>query len=264
MTLKLPILFFLGILNIFSILTVHASKKCNRTCGNNLVPYPFGFSSGCRIHLNCSSKGHILIGEFPVQTINSDNIKLIIQPTCIRSIQTIHQLFTHNYAPTARNAVLLNDCNSTVTKCKIPSLIDLQTQFQSFKCDSNDSSNISCYSEEKDYGFLDHDNITRRQCKYLLSSISAEPSISGVSLDIQVVELGWWLKGSCHCSKDANCTPVLSPGGRQGFRCQCKQGFQGDGYHAGIGCHKGQYFSGFSGILFIHSLPDLINLVLIL
>ncbi|KAJ0085872.1 hypothetical protein Patl1_09067 [Pistacia atlantica] len=89
-----------------------------------------------------------------------------------------------------------------------------------------------------------------RQCKYLLSSISAEPSISGVSLDIQVVELGWWLEGSSYCSKDANCTPVLSPGGRQGFRCQCKQGFQGDGYHAGIGCHKGSV----AGAFFIISL----------
>lgn len=247
MTLKLPLLLFVGILNVFSILSVDASATCDRSCGSNLVPFPFGFSNGCHISLNCSSKGDVFIGEFPVQTIDTDNIKLIIQPTCIRSIQTLHELFSHNYAPTSRNAILLSDCNSTVTTCKIPSLIDVQTQFQSFKCVSNDSSNISCYSEEKDYGFLDYDNLTRPQCKYLLSSISSAPSVSGVSLDIQVVQLGWWLEGSCHCSKDANCTPVLSPGGRPGFRCHCKQGFRGDGYLAGIGCHKGQYFLVFQG-----------------
>lgn len=256
MTLKSAILFFVGILNVFSIRRVHAFTECERSCGNNFVPYPFGFSSGCHIRLNCSSKGHIVIGEFPVQAVNSNNIKLIIKPTCLRSIQTLGQLFNRNYAPTARNAILLNDCsNSTATKCKIPSLIDVQTQFESFKCDSNGGSDISCYSEEKGYGFLDYDNVTRRQCKYLLSSISAEPSVSGVSLDIQVVELAWWLEGSCYCSKDANCSPVSSPGGRQGFRCQCKQGFQGDGYQAGIGCHKGQYFwFNLPRILLIHSI----------
>ncbi|KAL5845003.1 hypothetical protein ACOSQ4_010961 [Xanthoceras sorbifolium] len=232
----LPILFL-----IFPLITAHVSASCNKSCGSNHVPYPFGFSAGCHIHLNCSSNGEMLIGEFPIHTINIDNLKTIVEPKCNRSVQTLLQLYGKNYAPTARNAILLYDCNSSPATCKIPS-IDVQTQFQSLKCDSNSSNikNISCYSEgEKQVGFLTYKNVTGQQCKYLMSSISAEAfDRSGASLDIQVVELSWWIEGSCRCSKDAVCKEIVSPDGRPGFRCQCKEGFDGDGYNAGGGCHK--------------------------
>ncbi|KAG5223320.1 wall-associated receptor kinase [Salix suchowensis] len=79
-------------------------------------------------------------------------------------------------------------------------------------------------------------NISR--CQYLLSSISAESFTgSGVSLEIQMMELWWWLQGDCRCSKDAICTQVESPAG-SGFRCQCRDGLVGDGYLAGVGCRK--------------------------
>ncbi|CAK7347643.1 unnamed protein product [Dovyalis caffra] len=77
------------------------------------------------------------------------------------------------------------------------------------------------------------------QCQYLLSSISAESFTGpGVSLEIQMMELWWWLQGDCRCSKDAICTRVESPAG-SGFRCQCREGLIGDGYLAGVGCRKG-------------------------
>ncbi|KAI9200625.1 hypothetical protein LWI28_010863 [Acer negundo] len=244
MSLLLPILFLLTIL-IFPIITVHASTGyCNRSCGSNNVNYPFGFSAGCQIHLKCSTNGQMLIGEFPIQSVNSNNMKTIIEPKCNRSVKTLLQLYGENFAPTARNAILLYDCDSSPKTCKIPST-DVQTQFQSLKCDSNSSnviSNISCYSEGPgnfQYGFLAYKNVTGQHCRYLMSSISAEAfDHSGASLDIQVVELGWWIKGSCHCSKDANCDEFVSPHGRQVFRCHCKDGFEGDGYSAGSGCRK--------------------------
>ncbi|KAK4859661.1 hypothetical protein QYF36_009460 [Acer negundo] len=257
MSLLLPILFLLTIL-IFPIITVHASTGyCNRSCGSNNVNYPFGFSAGCQIHLKCSTNGQMLIGEFPIQSVNSNNMKTIIEPKCNRSVKTLLQLYGENFAPTARNAILLYDCDSSPKTCKIPST-DVQTQFQSLKCDSNSSnviSNISCYSEGPgnfQYGFLAYKNVTGQHCRYLMSSISAEAfDHSGASLDIQVVELGWWIKGSCHCSKDANCDEFVSPHGRQVFRCHCKDGFEGDGYSAGSGCRKGcgpaKFISGHCG-----------------
>ncbi|KAJ4701851.1 putative Kinase [Melia azedarach] len=253
MILKLPIFFFFLPTLIFA---AQASTRCERSCGSKHVPYPFGFSRGCHIHLNCSSEDQISIGEFPVHTMNEDNIKVIIQPTCNRSTQSLRRLYSKNYAPTATNAILLNNCNSTVSAatCSIPS-IDVQTQFQSLKCDSNNSSSISCYSEEKFDGFLDYQNMTRRQCKYLLTSISVESfNHSGVSLDVQFVEVAWWLEGLCNCSNNANCSPIISPERRPGFRCLCKQGFEGDGYPAGTGCRKassdcnpGKFISGKCG-----------------
>lgn len=252
MTLKPPILFFLRILIIFPLIT-GTTHGCNRACGSNPVPYPFGFSTGCPIRLNCSSSSknvQISIGEFPIQTMKSDHIKIIMEPICNRSIQTLHQLFSQNYAPTSRNGILLSSCNSSkVTACKIP-LIDVRTQFNSIKCDSSsNSSSISCYSEEKnDREFIDYENATKQQCKFLLSAISSELfntsaasiNISAASLDVKVLEVGWWLNGHCHCSQNANCTPVLTPHGRSGFRCGCNKGFEGDGYPAGSGCRKGQ------------------------
>lgn len=266
MTLKPPILFFLPILIIFPLIT-GTTHGCNRACGTNrVVTYPFGFSTGCPIRLNCSSSSsknaQISIGEFPIQTMKDDLIKIIIQPVCNRSIQTLHQLFGQNYAPTSRNGILLSGCNSSkVTTCNIPS-IDVRTQFDSLKCDSiSNSSSISCYSEEQNHReFIDYENATRQQCKFLLSAISSELfdtsaasiNMSAVSLDVQVLEVGWWLNGNCHCSENANCTRVITPRGRSGFRCRCNKGFEGDGYPAGSGCRKAscnaaKYISGRCG-----------------
>ncbi|GAV64241.1 Pkinase domain-containing protein, partial [Cephalotus follicularis] len=208
----------------------------NRSCGINNLKYPFGFSADSQIKLTCSPTGEIFIGEFPVQSVNPDSIKINIEAKCNRSIQTIHQLYGQNYAPTSRNAILLQNC-SLPKPCKLPS-IKVQTQFQSVNCSSK-SSNMSCYAElgTKENSFLDINKVIQSQCKYLLSAIStASFNDSGV-LEVQVFELGWWLDGGCHCSTNANCTKFNSPAG-PGFRCQCKDGFEGDGYLNGLGCRK--------------------------
>lgn len=119
----------------------------------------------------------------------------------------------------------------------------VQTRFEKPDCgDSKSDYNISCYSEPNK-SFIDYTNLTRTRCGYLLSSISVEAlNTTVVSLDVQVLQLGWWLEGTCwelKCSKEANCTEFVSPfNGRQGFRCQCNEGFVGDGYRDGAGCRK--------------------------
>lgn len=215
-----------------------ATLSCNRTCGTNYLPYPFGFSAGCDIHLYCSSNGQILINEFPVQFVDKDSIKINLEPKCNRPLQSLNNLSTKNYAPKSTNAILLNNCNSDFSPCNITS-INVQTHFESYNCSNN--SNISCFSKPlTQNGFFDYNLTNFSQCQNLLSSISAESfnGSSGVSLEVQVMELWWWLQGDCRCSKDAICTQIESPAG-SGFRCQCRDGLVGDGYLAGVGCRKG-------------------------
>ncbi|CAK9312618.1 unnamed protein product [Citrullus colocynthis] len=122
----------------------------------------------------------------------------------------------------------------------------VQTKFESPDCSLNRSS-ISCYTQNgtASAGFLDFKNLTGTHCDYLLSSISAEAlnsnASAGISLEIQTVDLGWWLQGACDrsCHEDANCTELKSPSnGMLSHRCRCREGLVGDGYLAGTGCRK--------------------------
>nr|POF22439.1 wall-associated receptor kinase-like 14 [Quercus suber] len=252
---KVPILILLPILLFPLLLTSQASiHYCNRTCGSKTLQYPFGFSPGCDISLSCTNSA-IYIGEFPVQTIDSENIMITIAAQCNRSIQTLRQLYSPNYAPTFRNAILLQKCSAPISPCVIPATL-VQTHFESPSCDadtnnnstinnsiSSSNYNISCYTESQQRSFIDFENVTNRNCSYFVSSIFLESlnnSTSSVSLEVQIVQLGWWLEGNCQCSEYANCTSSvqLPETGRNGSRCKCKDGFEGDGYLAGSDCRK--------------------------
>ncbi|PSS31375.1 Wall-associated receptor kinase-like [Actinidia chinensis var. chinensis] len=248
-------LLFFAICIVPSIFT-HAQTKCKSTCGFGplkRLKYPFGFSSGCPIQLNCSGNGTAMIDEFPVQSVSSDSILIKIPAKCDRPIKTLHRLFSRHYAPTSRNGILLHNCTSPIRTCTIPST-SVQTHLELGDC--GPTGNISCYSEEKrEREFIDYVNATSSGCKSLFSAISVEAlgnGSSSVALDVQVVELGWWLEGGCLCSQNANCTEIVSPvEGRPGHRCRCLGGFVGDGYRAGFGCRKassscnaGKYMSG--------------------
>ncbi|RVX15302.1 Wall-associated receptor kinase-like 14 [Vitis vinifera] len=86
-------------------------------------------------------------------------------------------------------------------------------------------------------------NVSKSHCQYLLSSISVDAfNTSSVVLDVGIVQLGWWLLGECKCHQEATCTEIQTPvAGQQGFRCKCRDGFDGDGYQAGVGCRKGEF-----------------------
>ncbi|KAH7524032.1 hypothetical protein FEM48_Zijuj06G0075300 [Ziziphus jujuba var. spinosa] len=224
------------ILILAFITVVHAI--CERSCRSSqgvqrTFDYPFGFSADCEIQLNCKSTGEVHIGEFPVKSVDPESIRVDIQRNCNRPLHTLQQLYGHKYAPTSRNGILLENCSEPFSTCVIPG-IQVPAHFDSMNCSSN--SNISCYSEDKSLAFIDFDNVKSKRCDYLLSSISSE----SLNLEIRVVELGWWLDGSCDqlCHRNANCTNIQPPHGKPAHRCSCKKGFQGDGYKAGIGCRK--------------------------
>ena len=57
-----------------------------------------------------------------------------------------------------------------------------------------------------------------------------------------VMELEWWVVGeTCRCSRHATCTLVTTPiAGQRAFRCECPEGYDGDGFADGTGCRRGQ------------------------
>uniref|UniRef100_A0A5B6Z1L4 Putative wall-associated receptor kinase-like 14 n=1 Tax=Davidia involucrata TaxID=16924 RepID=A0A5B6Z1L4_DAVIN len=233
------------------------SAHCKQTCRHNRVPYPFGFSDGCQIRLNCSEKGEIRVGEFRVQNVTRDSILINLPAKCNRPIQDIEQLFQRNYALTWQNGLLLQNCSSSLNGCAI-AMSTVESRFDQLQgCDSG-SDNISCYSENnKGIDVMTFANLRQTNCRFLFSSIAVDLSNnsnknSTISLEFQTVELGWWLDGPCNCTPNADCTVVTLANGTTGFRCRCKQGFEGDGFVNSDGCHKvacnaSKYMSGRCG-----------------
>ncbi|KAF1002305.1 hypothetical protein AG4045_029431 [Apium graveolens] len=231
--------------------------SCIRVCGTHdkstqtRVQYPFGFSPGCEIQLNCSENFSVKIGDFNVQNITNENILVNIPAECDRPIGKIRQLFGTHYAPTWRNNFLLHNCSKPRKRCLIePGL--LEDRFEVKACQSG---NRSCYLEEdRSLHFTSFDSLEGTGCSTLFTSIAVENRSvnSSVELEIQTVELGWWSNGTCNCVALADCTN-LNLGGLPGFRCRCKTGFEGDGFVDGGGCRKvsdcsaSRYMSGRCG-----------------
>lgn len=218
-----------------------SAAACNRSCGGRVspaeLPSPFGFSAGCEIRLNCTSGGTPAVHDFPVYDVTADSILINLPAKCGRPISAAGALFTANYAPTRKNDILLQNCSSPETDCRVPST-EIQTRFDLLDCGSG-MDNISCYSEKtKPAGkFIHFDGLMKSGCKSLFSAVAVKSlgDTPAVAMDIQVVQLEWWLTGNCRCSKNAKCTRI----GGVGYRCHCFEGFAGDGYQSGSGCRKG-------------------------
>ncbi|KAL3639251.1 hypothetical protein CASFOL_017158 [Castilleja foliolosa] len=227
-----------------------AAAWCNHTCGDQSLHFPFGFSAGCEIQLNCSSSGVIIAADLPVQSIDHSTILVSLPATCDRPMAALRRLFTDNFAPTSHNAILLRNCRSNynTSNCFIPQTM-VQTHFELLDCGgaaANGAGNISCYSETSNRtSFIDYWNLTRSGCGSLFSAISMKPfgNSSSVSLDVQIVRMEWWLRGDCRCSENARCVSVSPPpveANLAAYRCECLEGFAGDGFRDGVGCREGQ------------------------
>ncbi|XAR73935.1 Non-specific serine/threonine protein kinase [Bertholletia excelsa] len=236
------------------------SSQCTQTCkpnkGNeNRVPYPFGFSDGCHIRLTCSDNGEAGIAGYRVQNITAESLLIKLPAKCNRRIGEIKPLFTANYALTLRNGLMLQNCSSMTEGCVIPTTM-VETKFGFHSGCGLENGNISCYSPaDKGSNFMNYEDLNQTGCQILYTSIAVDDEISNsdknssVSLQFQVAELEWWVKGHCQCSRDANCTVVKGTGARSGFRCRCKEGFEGDGFIAGTGCRKVPNCSAFKHLV---------------
>ncbi|OIV92896.1 hypothetical protein TanjilG_01030 [Lupinus angustifolius] len=223
------------VLTILMVYTIRA-QKCDHHCGEQTLQYPIGFSEGCGVQLNCTNN-RIHLGEFDIQNVTANSIFINLPSKCNRSMQSIAPLFSNNFAPTWNNSFLVQDCSTPLGDCVIPTSIFLGNQVEVENCD-NKSGNISCFTRsQKQHEELDvvaYEDLDQSSCKFLFSAIAI-----GQKIEFQIVELGWWLQGSCgQCSFNTTCTTVNLQGGGFGFRCQCFEGFVGDGFINGTGCSK--------------------------
>ncbi|EEF40062.1 kinase, putative [Ricinus communis] len=225
----------------------NSTIRCRNSCGVDesikWVSYPFGFSDGCEIQLNCrQDTGDIGIGEFVVQNITPNGILVSLPAKCNRSLEAISPLFGDHYAPAWRNGLLLQNCTRTLSSCYIPTS-SFANQLHIPSCNPR-SDNITCYSRERlGMDVLSYNNLNSAGCKFLFSSFAVGSNNPSVSLEFERVELDWWLDGSCklnrsNCSKHANCTDIKLGDGKGGFRCWCQEGFTGDGFRNGDGCRS--------------------------
>nr|XP_043639202.1 wall-associated receptor kinase-like 14 [Erigeron canadensis] len=285
------ILGFFATLIITTTTYIVQASNCTRTCQNNnnlpnnpIIPYPFGFSDSCHIKLNCSQNGEIQIGNYTVINITHDHIKLKFQNNCDRVLKSQMWLLNHtNFALSSRNGLLLEKCiNSSLIPCMVSSASNNSNttitrpsdyRFSIPQCDTNRTENY-CFSDENPgYDkFMDLEKLESWNCERFLSSAivdgnseginnnnngsSLEPntnSTATVSLELQSLELGWWMIGDCNCDDNAVCVNVSVGNRRVGYRCRCNDGFAGDGFVAGDGCRKAKkcgasrYMSGECG-----------------
>ncbi|KAH7689710.1 Non-specific serine/threonine protein kinase protein [Dioscorea alata] len=223
---------------------VESCDQTKRTCGSNTVPYPFGFSTECKIPLKCNnnsnSDSNIMLGDFVVSNITWESFQMDVPPSCNRSIDSATSFFASNYAMTWNNMLFLRNCNvSGSSGCSISTAL-LSHSLNLSSC-AND--NISCFpSNGTAKGFLSLDNILKHAgCQSLFTSGEYDTTDDRfTSLVFRHVELGWWFDGNCHdCDPNADCTSLQSPvTGRNAIRCRCKEGFQGDGFVQGDACRK--------------------------
>nr|XP_029117228.1 wall-associated receptor kinase-like 14 isoform X2 [Elaeis guineensis] len=237
---------FLLLVALASFPSLFSSPSCQRTCGSTTVPFPFGFSQGCQIPLNCTGlPPTIRVGNFQVRNITPDSLLIDIPPVCNRSVRAVESLFGKNYALTRRNGLFLRNCTSSSSGCLVPTSLLSQKDLKS--C-GDKTDNTTCFSDDGSTdGFLAANNIINFGCNFFYTSIGFEqdgeaPDPKMLPLMLQTAVVDWWLEGRCWCSKHANCTNITSPStGKPGFRCNCQGGFQGDGFadNGARGCQKG-------------------------
>ncbi|KAK7263057.1 hypothetical protein RJT34_30641 [Clitoria ternatea] len=230
---------------IFCTTRAKTNHNCNRGCGGHSLKYPFGFSDGCEVKLICSPDKKVKIGELEVQNITSDSVFITLPAKCNRSMDSIGEhLFGENYAPTWNNSFLVQNCGSNLGGCVIPPSIFTGNSSELEGCDGK-SENVTCFTRLQRRGFgvdvMALGDWKGTRCRFLFSAIFVGGrNVEELSLQFQVVELGWWLQGPCksHCSDQAICSTVHLAAGNQGFRCRCDEGFVGDGFRNGTGCRR--------------------------
>ncbi|KAK4260039.1 hypothetical protein QN277_003212 [Acacia crassicarpa] len=231
---------FVIVLTIFIVYSTRAqtSSDCDRCCGNFSLTYPFGLSERSPIKLSCRDN-RLEIGKFQVKEVTPKSIFVNLPAKCNRSIESIGSLFSKNFAPTKNNSFLMQSCSSQPESCfiPVPTASLMGGQFNSKDCQS---ANISCFFQTKnDIDVLTQADLNQTTCKFLFSAVAFEQGKDPtISLRPQVLELGWWLEGVPLCSDKAFHTPVHLGGVKAGYRCQCHEGYVGDGFKNGTDCRE--------------------------
>ncbi|TVU47860.1 hypothetical protein EJB05_07474, partial [Eragrostis curvula] len=248
--------------------------SCVRRCGRLTVQYPFGFSAGCKIQLGCDDRaddgGAAWVGAtrglgLVVRNVTARALVVGLRPDCDRRLNaSLDVLFSDSFAPSTWNALVVSSCVpaaralARIANCSIPPRNYLGN---SSHCSSAAADSIRCVpppqpnsntSLQRHY-FLNKTEMLElgSQCG-LVSAVSFSP-LPTPAFILGVLDLEWWMLGSCRCANNANCTTLTTPAKQQAFRCDCLPGFDGDGFVDGGGCRRvpkcdtSKYLSGECG-----------------
>jgi hypothetical protein len=218
-----------------------------RSCGSMKLRYPFGFSSGCKIRLGCDD--HVpCLGDarelgLLVRNVTPRGIILGLKPDCSRSFNaSVAALFSDSYAPVSGNGLVVSSCSPSSAHIDVcSSEPGRSTDRSSAHCSANES--IRCLpprppSTSAAHQFLNKSKMLASECTGLVSSVRyADGPVPAEELS--ALGLSWWVLGQCRCSTSANCTQFVAPTtGQAAFRCECTEGFEGDGFIDGAGCQR--------------------------
>ncbi|VAI27405.1 unnamed protein product [Triticum turgidum subsp. durum] len=223
---------------------------CDRRCGGMELPYPFGFSSGCTIRLGCDAGiGAAWLGGagelgLLVRNVTPRSIILDLQPDCSRRFNTsVAALFSDSYAPSSGNSLIVSSCDDRANiNSSSSGPAERFLDRNSSHCSANGS--IRCIEPAPSnrgaaHHILDKSELLLSDCNGLVSSISYSDTIMGPALMLGALQLDWWVPGRCRCSVTENCTQFTAPTtGQEAFRCECPDGFEGDGFIDGTGCQS--------------------------
>ncbi|XP_010456187.1 PREDICTED: putative receptor-like protein kinase At4g00960 [Camelina sativa] len=230
---KLSLILIIIVIEGSTFRRVSSSEICNGNCGRLTLPYPFGFSPGCPIRFHCSEVDQeTKIGGYSVQNVTDNSIFVGLPHNCSRKIEDMTTLFAAQFAPTSENSFLMDECMYKTNGCSInQGFLENTLKLQS--CGS--TGNISCFSLDTNSKFFSMKDLRNSSCSLLFSSIAfgSVGANTGIALEFERVQLGWWLKEGCEnkpCAENANCTQVDIPDGNAGHRCSCLEDYQGDGY----------------------------------
>ncbi|GJN08587.1 hypothetical protein PR202_ga26525 [Eleusine coracana subsp. coracana] len=239
-----------------------ADASCARSCGGLTVRHPFGFSRGCDVQLGCDhAAGVAWVGDqrelgLVLRNVTERALIVDLRPDCSRGLNaSLAALFADRYAPSTRNALVVSSCAAAAratTNCSIPPGKYLGGENRSH-CSKAAADSIRCvpppyYSNNnavvhRELLFLNRTEMLElgKECQGLVTAVSYSPSPSPAIL-LGALDLEWWVPGPCRCSVHANCTSFTAPTQQQAFRCDCLQGFEGDGFADGAGCRRGVCF----------------------
>jgi hypothetical protein len=215
-----------------------ATSSCAPSCGGLTVPYPFGFSAGCKISLGyCDpADGTAWVGgqgrELGLRLRNVTERALVVElrPDCSRRLgDALQALFSSGtFAPSAWNALVVSSCNATApaaTNCSIPPGNYLDS---SSRCAGPDADSIRCVpppSPPHSFArrFLNRTGMMElgKECRGLVSAVSYSPSPAPALL-LGALDLEWSvplltpreLHGGRHADGAAG-VPLRLPRGRR-------------------------------------------------
>lgn len=260
---RLGILHFVSLVLLFSESSSSSASVCEEKCGALAIQYPFHLQPPCsqphhpEFRISCSYKGsgppipvlQLNSHEYRVLSINSGELTIdpVLFDNCTFPNLQSFNLSGSPFTISSRNVLQLHNCSIAChLNCSVANL-NLGGNCHNFEpicCQPLDPrlAQIDSYSPYGRYfspeaftgGYSNLVNFsTRFNCTTFTSWTYASTNLS---IDAEYgLKLSWSLHGVCSknvCSRDADCHPVS-----KGYYCQCKPGYWGDGYVAGIGCN---------------------------